>query len=60
MPEEYLEPTRTSTMKFFEKKGKNFQLLTIFTKISILDIVLRSEYATGIVDYFRKNFYLKC
>ena len=43
--EGYLEPSQTSKIKLFAEMVRNFQLLTIFEKISILDLRLRSEYA---------------
>ena len=35
-----------------------FQLFTIYTKSTILDVWLRSEYASGAVTYFRKKLIL--
>ena len=35
-----------------------FQLFTIYTKSTILDVWLRSEYASGTVTYFRKKLIL--
>ena len=40
-------------MELFEKNF--FQLFTIYTKSSILDVQLRCEYASGAVNYFRKG-----
>ena len=44
--EVYSRPSRTSTMELFAQIVKDFQLLTIFIKSSILDIRLGSEYAS--------------
>ena len=59
--EAYSERSQTSKMKLFEKKIFSrplFQLFTIYTKSSILDVRLRSEYASGTINYFRKRFHL--
>ena len=53
--------SRTSKMKLFEKKIFSrplFQLFTIYTKSSILDVLPSSEYASGTFNYFRKGFHL--
>ena len=45
-------------MELFEKKNYSrplFQSFTIYTKWSILDVRLRSEYASGAVNYFYKG-----
>ena len=45
-------------MKLFEKKISSsplFQLFTIYTKSSILDVRLCSEYASGTINYFRNR-----
>ena len=42
----YSEPSQTSTMELFGKIVKDFQLLTILIKISILDIRLGFEYVS--------------
>ena len=41
--------------------GENFfQPFTIYTKSFILDVRLRSEYASGTVNYFCKKLHLRC
>ena len=42
----YFEPSLISKMDLLAKTVKGFQLLTIFTKSSILDVWLSSEYAS--------------
>ena len=48
-------------MELFEKiffSSPLFQLFTIYTKISILDVWLCSEYSSGAVNYFCKRLHL--
>ena len=48
-------------MKLFDKEIFSrplFQPSTIYTKSSILDVRVRSEYASGTINYFRNRFYL--
>ena len=48
-------------MKLFEKKIFSrplFQPFTIYTKSSILDIRINSEYASRTIDYFPKKLHL--
>ena len=50
--EAYSEPSRTSNMELFVKIIKDYLLLTIFTKISTLDVWLGAEYASRIFRSF--------
>ena len=53
----YSERSWTSKMEIL----KNFfWLFTIYTKRSILDVRLRSEYASGTVNYIWKRLHLRC
>ena len=46
-------------MKLFEKNSRPlFQPFTIYTKNSILDVPLCSEYASGTINYFRNRLHL--
>ena len=48
-------------MKLFEKNIFSrpvFQSFTIYTKSSNLDVWLRSEFASGTINYFRKRLHL--
>ena len=46
-------------MKLFEKNSRPlFQPFTIYTKNSILDVPLCSEYASGTINYFRNMLHL--
>ena len=46
-------------MKLFEKNSRPlFQPFTIYTKNSILDVPLCSEYASGTINYFGKRLNL--
>ena len=59
--EAYSERSQISKMKLFEKKIFSrplFQPFTIYTKSSILDVRLRSEYASGTINYFRERLHL--
>ena len=47
--EAYSEPYQTSKMERLAKIVKDFQVLTIFSKFSILDICQGSEYASGLI-----------
>ena len=61
VPEAYSERSWTSKMKLFEKiifSRPQFQLFTIYTKSSILDVPLCSEYASGTINYIRKRLHL--
>ena len=61
VPEAYSERSQISKMKLFEKKIFSrplFQPFTIYTKSSILDVRLRSEYASGTINYFREKLHL--
>ena len=61
VPEAYSERSRTSKMKLFEKKIFSrplFQPFNIYTKSSILDVRLSSEYASGTINYFRNRLIL--
>ena len=56
----YSERGGNSKMEFFEKKLVSlplFQLFTIYTKSSILDVRLRSDYASEVVIYFCKRLH---
>ena len=44
---EYSKPNQTSKMEFFAKINNGFHPLTIFTKNSILDVWLGSEYPSA-------------
>ena len=49
------------TWSFLRKKifsRQLFQLFTIYTKSSILDVQLRSEYASGTINYSRQRLHL--
>ena len=50
--EAYSEPSRTSNMELFAKIIKGYLLLTIFVKISTLDVWLGAEYASRIFRSF--------
>ena len=43
-PEAYLEAYQTYKMEFFTKIVNGFQLLTVFGKSFILDVLMDSEY----------------
>ena len=61
VPELYSEQSQTSKMKFFEKNIFSrplFQPFTIYTKSSILDVPLFSEYAYKTINYFRNRLHL--
>ena len=61
VPEAYSERSQTSKMKLFEKKIFSrplFQRFTIYTNSSIFDVRLRSEYAPGTINHFRKRLHL--
>ena len=45
-PEAYLEPSRTSNIKLFEKIFSSFKLLNLLAKSSSLDVRLGSDYAS--------------
>ena len=53
-PEAHPEPSQTSTLEFFAKIVNDFQPLTIFTKSSISDIRLGSEYVSEKLQGFCK------
>lgn len=53
-PDAYSELRQTSNMENFSKIIKEFQLLTNFTKSSILDVMVGSEYA------FESYFFYVC
>ena len=55
----YSEPSQTSTMELFGKIVKDFQLLTILIKISILDIRLGFEYVSLKREFFRVLCFFK-
>ena len=50
--EAYSEPSWTSNMELFVEIVKGYLLLTIFAKLSILDVWLGCEYASGIFRPF--------
>ena len=54
----YSQRSQISKMELFEKTFFSrplFQSFTIYSKSSILDVRLRSKYASGAVNYFRKG-----
>ena len=63
LAEAYSEPSRTSTMEPFAEIVKDFQLLTIFIKGSILDIQMGCEYASeqrAFLSILLLKIYLVC
>ena len=61
VPEAYSERSRTPIMKLFEKNILSrpiFQPFTIYTKSSILDVPLYSEYTSGTINYFCNRLHL--
>lgn len=47
-PEEYLEPSPISKVKYFLEILNGFKALNVFAKISILDVLMGSEYASAL------------
>ena len=58
VPEACSEWSQTSKMKIFEKNifsCPQFQPFSVYTKSSILDLPLCSEYASGTINYFHNR-----
>lgn len=47
-PEAYLEPSPISKVKYFLEILNGFKALNVFAKISILDALMGSEYASAL------------
>ena len=58
--EAYSEPCQTSKMEVFAKIVNGFSFLTIFLKLSILDVWQDSEFASEATYDLREKLHLKC
>ena len=56
VPDEHLEPSRTSMMELFAKTVNCWKLLSIIVKIFIIDVQLGSKYASWLVDISMETF----
>ena len=58
--EVYSEPCQTSRMELFAKIVNGFSFLTIFTKISIINVWQDSEVASETSSNLQKKLHLRC